>query len=149
MAFTEDNDSSENNFLQAYEIAQMELQADLVVLSACQTGQGRFERGNGTASLARAFMYAGSPALLVIMHQFYAQLAQGANKAEALQQAKLPYLKEQTEELAKHPNLWSAFILLGDEKSLPIKEKGMSWYYILLALPLFLFALFVLLRKRK
>ncbi|AFC26411.1 CHAT domain-containing protein [Saprospira grandis] len=161
LAFTEDNDSSENNFLQAYEIAQMELQADLVVLSACQTGQGRFERGNGTASLARAFMYAGSPALLVslwqvndqstayIMHQFYAQLAQGANKAEALQQAKLAYLKEQTEELAKHPNLWSAFILLGDEKSLLIKEKESSWNYILLALPLFLFALFVLLRKRK
>lgn len=161
LAFTEDNDSSENNFLQAYEIAQMQLQADLVVLSACQTGQGRFERGNGTASLARAFMYAGSPALLVslwqvndqstayIMHQFYAQLAQGNNKAKALQQAKLSYLKEQTEELAKHPNLWSAFILLGEEKSLIIKEKRSSWSYILLALPILLFALFVLFRKQK
>jgi len=160
LAFTEDNDSSENNFLQAYEIAQMQLNADLVVLSACQTGQGRFERGNGTASLARAFMYAGSPALLVslwqvndqstayIMHTFYDQLAQGKNKAEALRQAKLKYLEDQPQELAKHPNLWSAFILLGDEKSLVIREKNMKWSYILWSSPFLLLALFILLRKK-
>ena len=47
----------------------MDLNADLVVLSACETGFGKFEKGNGIASLARAFMYAGASALVVSLWQ--------------------------------------------------------------------------------
>lgn len=69
IAFTEDGDSLYDNFWQAHEISKMELNADLAVLSACETGYGRFETGNGIASLARSFMYAGVPALVVSLWQ--------------------------------------------------------------------------------
>ena len=47
----------------------MKLNADLVVLSACETGYGRFDKGNGIASLAQAFAYAGAPAMIVSLWQ--------------------------------------------------------------------------------
>ena len=55
----------DNNFLQAYEISKMNLKADLVVLSACETGYGAYKKGEGIISLGRSFMYAGVPALVV------------------------------------------------------------------------------------
>lgn len=94
LAFTEDNDSIESNFWQAHEISKMQLNANLVVLSACQTGYGKFEKGNGVASLARAFMYAGASALIVslwqvndyitseIMKNLYKNLANGIPKTK-------------------------------------------------------------------
>ncbi len=96
LAFTEDGDTTENNLLQAYEITKLNLNAELVVLSACETGYGKFEKGNGVASLARAFMYAGVPSLVVslwqvnddatgsLMHYFYKNLKEGFTKDEAL-----------------------------------------------------------------
>jgi CHAT domain-containing protein len=155
LAFTEDGDSIENNFLQAYEISKMQLNADLVVLSACETGFGKFEKGNGTASLARAFMYAGVPSLVVslwqvndvstsaIMQLFYKNLAKGMDKAEALQQAKLEYIKmvggrdainrvPTTTTTAAHPAFWAAFVLIGDERPIAIATKsgGMMWWIV-------------------
>ncbi len=145
LAFSEQGDSSENNFLQAYEISQLQLRAELVVLSACETGYGRFERGNGTASLARAFMYAGVPSMLVslwavndgttsmLMELFYAQLATGIHKDEALQKAKLQYL-QQTKGIAAAPAFWAAFVQIGDARPLKLQQKpaiarsGYLWY---------------------
>ncbi len=141
LIFTEDNDSVENNILQAYEISKMELHADLVVLSACQTGYGKFERGNGVASLARAFMYAGVPSLVVslwqvddratakIMKEFYVGLSKGMNKAEALRQAKLWYIKN-AQDAMKHPAYWSPFIQIGNSKPIKIQRKMAytPWY---------------------
>ena len=92
LAFTEDGNISENNFLHAYEISRLELNAELIVLSACETGYGKFETGNGVASLARSFMYAGVPAMVVslwevndvstakIMELMYLSLAEGLSK---------------------------------------------------------------------
>jgi CHAT domain-containing protein/tetratricopeptide (TPR) repeat protein len=135
LAFTEDGDSLENNFLQAYEIAQMDLKAELVVLSACETAYGQFETGNAVASLARSFMYADVSSLLVslwqvndastsqIMQSFYKYLANGEDKARALQLAKLDYL-EFAEDVATHPAFWSAFVLIGDASELNLKKKS-------------------------
>ena len=142
LVFTENGDSMENNFLQAYEISQMELNAKLVVLSACETGYGKFEAGNGIASLARSFMYAGVPSLIVslwqvndlstgfIMEKFYEHLKEGTNKAEALRLAKLDYLQE-AEGLSAHPAFWSPFIQLGSNTPLELREKNTSWKYFL------------------
>jgi CHAT domain-containing protein len=114
----------------------MELNADLVVLSACETGYGRFETGNGIASLARAFMYAGVPALVVslwqvndqstsiIMQNFYKHLANGKTKSAALRQAKLDYIKLVDNPIAAHPAFWSPFILIGDESPVQLQRKG-------------------------
>lgn len=139
LAFTENGDSSENNFLHAYEISKMQLNADLVVLSACETGFGKFEQGNGTASLARAFMYAGVPALVVslwavndgstniLMQSFYSNLATGMDKAEALRQAKLEYIRN-AKGKAAHPAFWSAFVQLGDSQPINIYNNNSNWY---------------------
>ncbi|MFK7799589.1 MAG: tetratricopeptide repeat protein [Aureispira sp.] len=140
LAFSEDNDSTESNFWQAHEISKMQLHANLVVLSACETGYGKFEQGNGIASLARAFMYAGASALIVslwqvddyatskIMENLYANLADGMKKDEALRQAKIQYM-QQSEGILAHPALWSSFIMMGNTAPVHIKKKGnpLAW----------------------
>ncbi len=114
----------EDGLLQAAEIFNLRLNADLVVLSACQTGLGKMVRGEGMIGLTRAFMYAGAPSLVVslwrvadlstarLMERFYDQLvAQKSGKTEALRQAKLALLED--ESLA-HPFSWAPFILVGN-----------------------------------
>ena len=135
LAFTENQDSLEDNFLHVYEIAHLHLNADLVVLSACETGFGKFEQGEGVISLARSFMYAGTPSLVVslwqvndhstavIMQAFYENLSQGMYKDAALRQAKLDYLKKSSK-IATHPAFWSAFIQLGDSRPIVLKRRG-------------------------
>ncbi len=145
LVFTESQDSIENNILQAYEISKLSLNANLVVLSACKTGYGRFEKGNGIASLAQAFMYAGVPALVVslwqvddlatskIMKAFYLNLADGMGKAEALRQAKLNYINN-AKGIKGHPVFWSPFIQIGDSKPTHIEKKinYKAWFIILI-----------------
>ncbi len=160
LAFTDTQDSTENDFLQAYEISKMELNADLVVLSACQTGYGKFERGNGVASLARSFMYAGVPSLVVslwqvddlatanIMEEFYKGLTDGMSKSEALRQAKLTYI-EHAPEAMKHPAYWSPFIQIGNSNPISIQRKYAftPWYVGIITL--ILVCGLILLRKMR
>ncbi len=164
LAFTENGDSIENNFLQAYEIAKMQLHAELVVLSACETGYGKFEHGNGTASLARAFMYAGVPAITVglwsvndgctstIMQLFYEELYSGKSKADALQSAKLQYLQN-ANGLAAHPAFWSPFVHIGSDRPISLtpdsyKYRLLLWGAGTLVGAIGLFALFRRLRRK-
>jgi len=150
LAFSEDGDSVENNFWQAHEISKMDLNANLVVLSACETGYGRFEQGNGIASLARSFMYAGAPALIVslwqvndyatavIMENMYKNLAAGQPKDEALRQAKLQYV-DMAVGVAGHPAYWSPFIQIGSTAPVTIQQKTNAWGWragLLLGIPL-------------
>lgn len=135
LAFSEDSDSIESNFWQAYEISKMQLNANLVVLSACETGFGEFEKGNGIASLARAFMYAGASSLIVslwqvndyatseIMNNLYENLANGMRKDKALRLAKIKYMKS-TEGIMAHPVFWSPFIQIGNTNSVYVSKKG-------------------------
>jgi len=137
LAFTENQDSLEDNFLQAYETSRMKLNANLVVLSACETGYGKFEQGEGIISLARSFMYAGVPSLVVslwqvndastaaIMTSFYQNLADGMDKSVALQQAKFTYIKSASGIMA-HPAFWSPFIQLGNSSPINLATKK-SW----------------------
>lgn len=150
LAFSEDYQTVEDNFLQAYEIAQLSLKANLVVLSACETGYGKFQQGEGIISLARAFMYAGVPSVVVslwqvndqataiIMRLFYQNLAKGMSKSMALRTAKLSYL-DLFEGMAVHPALWSAFIQVGDSAAIKLEVKK-SWYWWFIAgLSIFIF----------
>ncbi|MCP4442706.1 MAG: CHAT domain-containing protein [Aureispira sp.] len=166
LAFTEDGDSVDNNFLQAYEISKMNLNAALVVLSACETGYGKFERGNGVASLARAFMYAGVPSMVVslwqvndqttsmIMQNLYQNLAKGMNKAEALRQAKLNYLGN-SKGINGHPAFWSPFVQIGDSRPIEVAVKGgdaAKWWFrgtVLLGLVILSIIAWINFRKRE
>jgi len=155
LAFSEDQDSLEDNFLEAHEISGLELSANLVVLSACETGYGKFQEGEGVLSLARSFMYAGVPALVVslwkvedeatadLMKAFYLNLSEGDPKDIALQKAKLSYLKEHSDEL-NHPYYWSSFIQLGNTLPIQLEKRGLSWYLILsmiILIPIIVFAI--------
>jgi CHAT domain-containing protein len=109
----------DTGLLQANEILALPLQSELVVLSACNTGRGRIT-GDGIVGLSRAFVAAGAAGLVVtlwkipdaatevLMVEFYQNLANGLDKAEALRQAML-----KTRAQFPHPVNWSAFVLAG------------------------------------
>lgn len=127
----------------AYEIHNMSLKADLIVLSACETGFGKVVRGEGVLSLARAFMYAGVPSVVTtlwkvndytsatLMTYFYENLAVGMSKPEALRQAKLKYLK-QSDKVSGHPAFWGSFITIGNPK--PLQYGFPSWVWMVMTL---------------
>ena len=116
--------------LEAREIMQMDLKADLVVLSACQTGRGRISRGEGVVGMSWALFVAGCPTsvvsqwnvesnsttrLMIEFHRALLSLNQGSNRvtssAEALRQAALKMLKTPG---FSAPVLWAGFIVVGD-----------------------------------
>jgi len=139
LAMTENGDTLEDNLLHAYEISQMDLNASMVVLSACETGYGKFEQGEGVMSLARSFMYAGVPSLLVslwqvndastsvIIKEFYKNLSKGQSKEVALTNAKLYYL-EHAKGIAAHPAFWAPFVHIGDTVPIAVNTGGFAWW---------------------
>jgi CHAT domain-containing protein/Tfp pilus assembly protein PilF len=114
--------SRDDGLLQVHEIFNLNLEADLVVLSACETGLGEQVTGEGLIGLTRAFLYAGSPSVMVslwrvsddkapdLMADFYQELDRFGDKAEALRQAKLARIGERQ---SSHPYFWAPFILVG------------------------------------
>jgi CHAT domain-containing protein/Tfp pilus assembly protein PilF len=112
----------EEGFLMATEIFNMNLNADLVGLSACQTGLGIQSAGEGVVGLSRAFMYAGTDSVLVslwsvsdestykLMVRFFEGLKQGKNKLTALKEAK-NYLRTSGYD---NPFYWAPFIIIGE-----------------------------------
>ncbi|HEK85253.1 MAG TPA: CHAT domain-containing protein [Candidatus Aminicenantes bacterium] len=126
IVLTLDNDPAEDGFLQMREILNLKLNADLVVLSACQTGLGQFIRGEGIKGLSRAFFFAGASSVLMslwtindqvssqFMERFYFHLKSGKTTAEALRKVKLEMIDSG---VVSHPYYWATFILSGDGSS--------------------------------
>jgi CHAT domain-containing protein len=126
------SEGGEDGMLYAYELYNMNLQAELAVLSACETGTGKLQNGEGIMSLSRAFKYAGCPNIVMslwqaddastkdIMVQFYQNLKLGKGKAGALRHAKMEYLKN-SEMNKSHPFYWATFVLAGDGKPLEVE----------------------------
>ena len=139
LAFNETGDTIEDGLLHTYELYNMQLNAELVVLSACETGYGKNVKGEGIMSMARGFMYAGSPSVVYtlwkvddrassrLMEHFYTFLAKGMEKDKALQQARIHYLKEAQGKEA-HPFYWSGFVLAGAADALPKKRSRWYWW---------------------
>ncbi|HTS00982.1 MAG TPA: CHAT domain-containing tetratricopeptide repeat protein, partial [Thermoanaerobaculia bacterium] len=110
----------EDGYLRADEIFGLVLHADLVVLSGCSTGLGEVT-GEGILGLTRAFLYAGTPSVVVsqwdvddrattfLMDRFYANLQAGHGKAEALRAAQL-----EAQRRFRDPALWAGFELVGE-----------------------------------
>ncbi len=124
LVLAQGNNSEEDGLLQAAEIYNLKLNADLVVLSACQTGLGKLVRGEGIVGLTRAFMYAGTPSVLVslwsvsdistadLMGEFYESLIKHKlSKTNALRKAQLALLSD---DKYAHPFYWASFVLYGD-----------------------------------
>jgi len=112
-------DAQNDGFLSLGELYSLRLNADLVTLSACETGLGKINNGDDVVGLARGFLYAGSNAIVaslwevddqatsLLMTEFYANIKKG-NKREALRQAQLAVKKQ-----FEHPFYWAAFQLTG------------------------------------
>lgn len=138
LAFTEIADSIENEFLYVSDIYNMQLKADLVVLSACETALGELNEGEGSISLARSFSYAGAKSIFTtlwsvndqatsaLVENFYYNLKQGMPKDQALQKAKTMFLAAGNHETS-HPFLWSPYILIGDSQ--PMNSPSSLWAY--------------------
>ena len=111
--------SGEDGRLEVREVFALDLHARLVVLSACETGLGKLSRGDELVGLQRAFLYAGTPAVVTtlwkvddratfeLVHSFYGRL-ESAGPVEALRQAQL-----ETMRTFPHPYAWAAFGLTG------------------------------------
>lgn len=138
-------DTSEDGVLHVYEIYNMRLNAELAVLSACQTGAGKIQRGEGIMSLSRAFKYAGCPNIVMslwntedasarnIMVSFFQNLKEGSGKTTALCAAQRNFLKNATQEEA-YPGRWATFVLVGDDS--PVAFYSGRWQVVLMALGL-------------
>ena len=133
-----------------------DISADMVVLSACETGFGEIIKGEGSISLSKGFFHAGAKSTLVslwsvddcattdLMQYFYQNLKEGQTKDAALRNAKLEYRSSVSADKA-HPYYWAGFIVIGD--CAPIWNTGLSMvYYCGIALfiicGLFLFYIF-------
>lgn len=118
-----DSQSSEDGILYAEEIYGLNLDNELVVLSACETGTGEVRTGEGIIGLSRAFHYAGADNLLVslwsvedrstarLMISFYEALQKGDNPSIALRSAKRNLVESYN---YAHPRYWSPFIFIGN-----------------------------------
>ncbi len=128
LLFTNEETNGEyDNIVYAHELYNQKIDADLVVLSACNTGVGTLKRGEGLLSLSHAFAYSGTPALVyslwkvpdqataVIMEAFYTFIKEGNPKDEALRKAKLAYLQNDAIPASqKTPYHWAGFIASGN-----------------------------------
>ena len=115
---------AQDGFLRAHEVFNLKLNADVVVLSACQTGLGKEVKGEGLVGLTRGFMYAGVPRVVVslwsvndaataeLMTRFYrGMLVEKLRPAQALQAAQVSMLRDKR---FSAPFYWAAFTLQGE-----------------------------------
>jgi CHAT domain-containing protein/Tfp pilus assembly protein PilF len=159
LSFYPYSNSGEDGVLHTYEIYNLELNGELAVLSACSTGNGKLQKGEGVISLARAFTYAGMPSVMMtlwdvedvstgnIIPSFYHLLGSGFDKDIALQMAKLTYLEKTKPEIETHPAFWSGFVLYGNNRGFRQGYDEIYVFSLFILGSLIIFISFVLLRR--
>jgi CHAT domain-containing protein len=125
LAFNNQNDTIEDGQLFAYEIENMDLSADLVVLSACNTGFGKYRDGEGILSLSRSFKQSGVKNIVLslwnandyssteIMNEYFNNLHNSMPSTNSLREAKLKFLEKTEDENFTHPYYWATFLHFG------------------------------------
>ena len=124
LSLVDEKGAPQDGFLRLQDVFNLDLPADLVVLSACRTALGKEVRGEGLIGLTRGFMYAGAARILAslwkvddeatqqLMASFYQGLLQGhLEPAAALRRAQLQMLRQKD---WQSPYYWSAFVLQGE-----------------------------------
>lgn len=124
LSFFDEHGKQQTGFLSLNDIYNLQLNADLVVLSACETALGQQVRGEGLISLSRAFIYAGSKAVIaslwrvperatteLMTHLYRGMLQEGLSPAQALRQAQLQLQKNRR---WRDPYYWAGFVYQGD-----------------------------------
>ena len=130
-----------DSILLADHIYNSSLNTDLVVLSACETGQGEFIEGEGVMSLARAFRYTGCPSLTAslwsvddkstadIMIDFYKNLHAQQAQDQALTNSKRNYLQQLNTYEKAHPFYWAGFVHVGDTSAIALANNSLEWLW--------------------
>jgi len=153
-------DSIYDNYLHNFELYNMNIDLQMAVLSACNTGAGTSIGGEGVMSMARAFTYAGAKSVVMsrwladdeatseIMKQFYKFLAEGKTKDKAIRLAKLNYLRT-AHPLKQHPYYWNNFMITGDISPIHVERRaGNDWLtYFFIGLSLCVFVLLLIRNK--
>lgn len=152
-------DSINNDVLFTNELQIMQLQADLAVLSACHTGFGKLQKGEGVYSLARAFAVAGVPSTVMsiwrlhemsaplLTEAFFKYLKAGKTKDEALRLAKLDFLENDKNYDRNHPFFWAGVTVSGD--MCPLGSSWPWWYWLLGGMAILAVLLVIWRRKRR
>ncbi|MEZ4795704.1 MAG: CHAT domain-containing protein [Flavobacteriaceae bacterium] len=159
LIFAKDNNDV-NNSLYTYEVYNQNLNSNLAILTACETGKPTYQSGEGMISLAHAFNYAGSESILTslwkideqsstkIIESFYNYLKNGLSKDKALQQAKLDYIAS-AEGRTLSPQYWAGLVLIGDTAPIEISTSQPLWLFLLLAVSIIGFLFFYFYRSKK
>ena len=142
------------------ELYAMDIPAELVVLSACETGLGKFEKGEGVMSLARGFAYSGATDLVAslwrvnesstasIVDYFYQYLMSGETKSASLRQAKLQYFENAKSESKLSPYYWAGFVSIGPDGAMDFSGRPLVHWWIVVMVAVVVM-LGQLLRRRK
>ncbi|MDM8541294.1 CHAT domain-containing protein [Desulfococcaceae bacterium HSG9] len=113
-------------FLTMADVFGLQFNADLITLSACNTGRGKVIKGEGVIGLTRAFMYAGTPAVAVTLWSvesmsakelnvgMFKHLNAGKNRAEALRAIKLDMIRGKYAAMWRKPQFWAPLVVFGD-----------------------------------
>ncbi len=157
LIFANEKSTSEDGFLNTYEIYNLNLNCKLAILSACESATGTEIKGEGLLGLARGFFYAGCPSLIAtqwkvddasgndIIEAFAANIKKGLSVNESLRQSQIAFLN-QADPLRSHPYFWASFVTIGDAS--PIYYKESTKYIVAGGIMLLLgIAAFLFLRK--
>ena len=148
-----------NEKLSLNELYINKTQAELVVLSACNTALGNIKEGEGVFSLARGFFYSGANSVMsslwqindkstsLIMKDFYKHLKNGNNKSTALHKAKLSYLDSQSLSESS-PYYWASLVLIGNTDSVKIDGNYSPLLYIISTLFILIMILLIIKMKK-
>lgn len=157
LVFADGGGADEDGMLYAYELYNMTINSDLICLSACNTGLGKYYKGEGVMSLAHGFMYSGAQNVMMslwsvpdkstgeIMTSFYTYLKQGYGKAQALRLAKLDYLSTADNNTAS-PYFWSGFVFIGNVEQQP---EGIPAGFYILSIAVVVIIIAVVISKKK
>lgn len=159
LLFARDKYSGDDGFLYTYEIYNLKLKAQLVILSACNTGSGRIYGGEGVISLARGFLSSGSRSVMMtlwsvndkassqLVSDFYSGLSQKRTITGSLQQAKINYLKN-ADQMHAHPYFWAGLVLYGNTPD-GLRIQSNTGFYIALTLIMSIMLVLLFLGFRK
>jgi CHAT domain-containing protein len=160
LVFSEGEEVEEDGVLYAHEVYNLSLNADLTILSACNSGYGQLFEGQGVMSLARAFRYAGSKDVVmtlwpshdqsshdIIVDFFEAAQAQGLNKPQALQYAMNQHFEKENMRWM-HPFYWAGFSFIGKGEPLVTNTMPHLWLYVVLTLSVLVLGVYWWRKKR-
>ncbi len=151
--------ANNDNLLYVSDLYNIQLDVNLVTLSACESGIGNLKRGEGFMSLARSFFYSGASSIsstlwkindassTQLMDDFYKQLSKGNSKDKALQNAKLRFIERNNQNALVHPYYWSGFIISGS--TVPIVVSHNYWLWSIVGLLVLLIIGFLAYRRTK